>query len=249
MSQVQTQFFLKDATVKTFGKKTTYLVTTEKLIGLAAKPWSRQRPVDEARVAEIAAGIEAEKDVSGIILMAWHPAESLIVYDGQHRWKALVTTKTPVQVFVEILWDVTEDEIIHAFKQVNNSMPVSELYTNVSSSEVREVIEFYVRELCETYKDFVSTKKPNRPNFNRDLLTDELFRIWNNEFQQKVSIHRMVSELETLNNEYDSNECSVPRTIARKHPKIFEKCAKHKFWLFAESGHINVDHLATKLSV
>ncbi len=247
MSQVQTQFFLKDSAVKSFGKRTTYLVTTDQLIGLAAKPWSRQRPVDEARVAEIADGIATEKDVTGVLAMAWHPTENLVVYDGQHRWKALVTTRVPVRVFVEILWDVSEEEIIHAFKQVNNCMPVSELYTSVSPVEVRQDIELYVRELCETYPEFVSSKKPNRPNFNRDLLTDELFRLWNTEFQQKQSIARMVYELEKLNNDYEQDECSVPKTIARKHPKIFEKCAKHKFWLFAETGHINVNHLASKL--
>jgi hypothetical protein len=251
MSSVLFQHFLKDFEKKTAGKRTTYLIPIEKLRGLGACNWSRQRPADEARVLEIRRGIEASGDVSGILCMAWHPTEKLIVYDGQHRWKALLSIESSnIKVFVEILWDSTEDEIVAAFKTVNACVPVSELYLSAEATDVRPEINDIIVRICKNFPEFVSTAaKPNRPQFNRDVLAQELYEIWSDTFEKQQSIRAIEKGLMTLNRKYHEDPLSYPRTIVRKNPRIYEKCDKHRFWLFAESGHINRNHLVAMMSI
>jgi hypothetical protein len=244
------QAFLKNFAKKTSGTRTTYLVNLETLRNVGAKKWSLQRPADEARVAEIRSGIETCGDVSGILCMAWHPKENLIVYDGQHRWQALLgIDNTEIQVFVEIMWDCTEDAIVAAFKTANACVPVSELYLCQEAKDVRPDIGEVVTKLCQKFPDFVSTaKKPNRPQFNRDVLTQELYEIWSDTFEKEKTISEIYTGLGALNRKYHADPVSYPRTVVKKFPRIVEKCEKHGFWLFAESGHINRDHLRAVLN-
>lgn len=245
MTQVICQAFLKNWTTKTCGKRTTYLVDLDTLRNLGANKWSMQRPADDARVTEIRAGIAGAGDVGGILCMAWHPAEKLVVYDGQHRWKALLGIETSdIKVFVEVMWDATEEEIVAAFKTANACVPVSELYLDAEAKDVRPEIADLVVRICNKFRDFVSTvKKPNRPQFNRDGLTDELYDIWSTTFEKKRTIAEIGTALAKMNQKYHEDPLSSPRTLTKKNPRIVEKCEKHRFWLFAESGHINRDHL------
>jgi len=245
MSAVLFQHYLKDHTVKTCGKRTTYLIPLDKLRGLEANKWSRQRPADEARVLEIRTGIETAGDVTGVLCMAWHPVEKMIVYDGQHRWQALLSIQNPdIRVFLEVLWDATEEEIVAAFKTVNACVPVSELYIAAEARDVRPEINELVLRICKQFPEFVSTAaKPNRPQFNRDALSQELYEIWSTTFDKERTIADIGKGLVLMNRTYHEDPASVPRLAARKHPRILDKCNAHRFWLFAESGHINRKHL------
>jgi len=250
-SQTFIQRALSSNIVKISGKRTTYLLSIDSLREIGAKRWSLQRPADENRVTEICQWIEKEKDVSGIISMAWHPKETLIVYDGQHRWCALLKIQdTPIQAIVEIIWDATEEEIIASFQSINRSVSVPELYTDplVIIDNVRPEIIDFVTTLSTTYREFLSTTdKPNRPHFNRDKLSDELLTIWRDEFHKEIPFSRIVRGLVTMNEEYNTNELSVPREASRKYRRIYEKCNKHRFWLFAQTGRINTEHLSTTI--
>ena len=223
----------------------------ETLRGIGAKRWSRQRPADEARVAEIQAWIAHKKDVQGVISMAWDSKEGLIVYDGQHRWCACKgVADGGIRVLVEIMWDATEEEIVESFQSINRSVSVPELYTDPAmvAESVRPEIMDLVSVLAGKYKDFLSTSdKPNRPNFNRDRLTDELFAIWRDDLEKKVPFSSISRALITLIGEYHSDPYSAPREAVRKNVKMYEKCEKHGFWLFAQNGKINIDHLRATL--
>lgn len=249
MSAAIFQHYLKEFTVKTCGKRTTYLVPLTHLRGLEASKWSRQRPADDARVEEIRAGIESTGDVTGVLCMAWHPTEKMIVYDGQHRWKALLSIdRSDLRVFVEVLWDAAEEEIIAAFKTVNACVPVSELYFAPDARDVRPDIHELITRICQKFPDFVSTAaKPNRPQFNRDALAQEIYELWSDTFAKEQTVASIEKGLVTLNRTYHEDLGSYPRLASRKHPRIAEKCEKHRFWLFAESGHINRKHLAELL--
>lgn len=257
MAELLTQFTLKDFAVKTHKKKTTYLLPLGVLMVINAKPWNRQRPVDEARITEIAASIENEDDVSGIISMAWHPTQDLVIYDGQHRWSALkliyeVNKESTIRAFVEIMWTATEDEIEKAFKTINQAVSVSELYMDNSADveKVKVKIQEFVARMSQTFPTFVSAnKKPNRPNFNRDLVIDEIFRLWADIFERNVDISKIIKAIMQTNTEYQRNELSSPRTAVKKNIKTYEKCAKANFWLFAETGKLNIDHIKATLSV
>jgi hypothetical protein len=242
---------------KTLGKSVTYLMPHSVLLGLDVKPWSYQRPVDDARVADIAAGINEEKDVHGIIAMAWHPEENLVVYDGQHRWKALECI-TPgsveddeIKVFVEITWDATQDEITQRFKRVNNCVAVSELYMQGASADEQlaadqSEISAWMAAFCKKHREFVSTNgKPKRPQFNRDTFTEEIYSI---ACQQKVKICSLLAAITSLNEDYVADVRMRPTDKALGGSKtIKEKCEKHGLWLFAETGRLNLDHVMAKL--
>jgi len=235
--------------VKEANNKITYKLSIQVFNQLEAKPWSRQRPVDQLRVDQIAQSIQDQIDVDGTILMAWHPHEKLIVYDGQHRWKAIsqLPKEAPYWVLVEILWNTTEEQIYNEFVRVNKSVPVSELYTSpFVEKEARHDIEEFVKELVDKYRPFVSTtRKPQRPNFNRDVFTDELFSLWKDHFPEVdfSSLRRAILE---VNEEYHTNPMSTART-AKLGDKAREKCDTHKFWLFVETGRLDPRHIEIKL--
>lgn len=244
------QHYLKDDAVKTCGKRTTYLVPLDKLRGLGASKWSMQRPADDARVLEIRTGIETAGDVTGVLCMAWHPIEKMIVYDGQHRWQALLSIQnSDIRVFVEVLWDATEEEIVAAFKTVNACVPVSELYLCPEAKDVRPEIKDLVTRINTQFPAFASpAKNPHRPHFNIHNLEQELYEIWSTTFDRKRTIADIGRGLVALNRRYQDDLTSCPRAVAKNHSKIIEKCEKYKFWLFAESGHINRDHLRAVLN-
>lgn len=250
------KYTLENYKIKVCGKRSTYLVPLQLLGMIGAKPWSRQRPVDEERVAAIGADIEESKDVSGIISLAWHPSENLVVYDGQHRWTALkhihhINKELDIRVFIEIIWEATEADIVKAFKTINQSVSVAELYLDPAADTeyVKVEIQEFVAMTAKQFSDFVSiSNKPNRPNFNRDLLTNELYKIWSDILEKKVPFNDIVVAIMKVNKEYHANPLSSPRTAVKKNMKTYEKCEKANFWLFAETGHINVDHLKAKLN-
>jgi len=244
--------------IKTEGNCVTYLMPHSVLLGLDVRPWSYQRPIDDARVSEISSGIKEEKDVHGIIAMAWHPEENLVVYDGQHRWKALESI-TPgsvedeeIKVFVEIAWDATQDEITRRFQRVNNCVAVSELYKQGASADEqlaadRDEISTWMAAFCKKHREFVSTNgKPKRPQFNRDTFTDEIYSI---ACDRKLKIGTLLEAITSLNEDYIADVRMRPTDKAMGGSKtIKEKCEKHGLWLFAETGRLNLDHVMAKLA-
>jgi len=248
MSQSLLQRTLEDHKVRQTPHRSTYVLPIFILKELGITRWSRQRPPAPERVEEIAAWIREHQDVVGTISLAWHPTERLVCYDGQHRLDALFQQEhVDITALVEIMWDTTELAIMAAFQTINRAVPVSELYTDPHDvvHSIKGEIADYVAGLATTYKPFLSTSaKPCRPNFNRDQLTEDLFHMWRDEFQEAVPFHRMVEALTRLNKSYDEDEDSIPKERTRKKfPAIHKKCSQHNMWLFAETGRLCVDDL------
>ena len=248
MSQSLVQRTLEDHKVRQTPHRSTYILPIFILKELGITRWSRQRPPAPERVEEIAAWIREHQDVVGTISLAWHPMERLVCYDGQHRFHALSQQENvDITVLVEIMWDTTELAIMAAFQTINRAVPVSELYTDQQDAlhVIKGEISDYVAGLATTYKAFLSTSaKPCRPNFNRDQLTEDLFHMWRDEFEEAVPFHKIVEALTRLNKSYDEDEDSIPKERTRKKfPAMYKKCSAHKFWLFAETGHLVVEDL------
>jgi len=256
MSQSLIQRTLEDQKVRQTPHRSTYVLPIFILKELGITRWSRQRPPAPERVEEIAAWIREHQDVVGTISLAWHPTERLVCYDGQHRLDALFqqveTQASPhpspmdITVLVEIMWESTELAIMAAFQTINRAVPVSELYTDPHDvvHSIKGEIADYVAGLAITYKPFLSTSaKPTRPNFNRDVLSDELFHLWRYDLQEAVPFQRIIGALTRLNEMYDTEEWSIPRLKTRKFPGIHKKCSAHKFWIFAETGRVPLDSL------
>jgi len=248
MSQSLIQRTLEDYKVRTTPHRITYVLPLFILKELGITRWSRQRPPAPERVEEIAAWIREHQDVVGTISLAWHPTERLVCYDGQHRLDALFQQENvDITVLVEIMWESTELAIMAAFQTINRAVPVSELYTDPHDvvHSIKGEIADYVAGLAITYKPFLSTSaKPCRPNFNRDQITEDLFHMWRDEFQEAVPFHRIVEALTRLNKTYDEDEDSIPKERTRKKfPAIHKKCSQYKMWLFAETGRLCVEDL------
>lgn len=235
---------LRVRAIRSSKNRVTYVLTCDTLHKLNAKRWSRQRPADETRVAEILSWITRESYVQGVLSMAWHPTEGLIVYDGQHRWRALLQVTVPVEVLVEILWDTDEQEIIRSFQAVNRSVPVPELYVDapLAADTLRGDVEAYIKTLVSRYPSHVSVSaRPNRPNFNRDKLSDTLYDLWKE--CGSPPFKTIVDALETVNQEYDTDPFSVPRISLCKSPAILKKCMETHFWLTAVSLDVLAEHV------
>lgn len=219
-----------------------YVLPLIQFLKLQPKAWSRQRPVDEARVEEIYESILSTGNIDGLLMMAWHPKERMIVYDGQHRFAAIerLDLEKDYNIVVDILWSASEEKIAEEFYRINKSVPVAELYlTPIIEDDVKIEIEMFVKDLSRKYPDFVKTaRKPNRPNFNRDNLTDELFHLWKNEFPT-VEFSKISSAILKLNEKYHTDLGSHARVSMRKNKASYEKCHANGFWLFAVDGHID----------
>ena len=248
MSKTLIERSIEDHKVRQTPTRITYSLPLFVLKELGITPWSRQRPPAPERVEEIATWIREHNDVVGTISLAWHPTERLVCYDGQHRLHALFKQENlDMTVLVEIMWDTTELAIMDSFKAINRAVPVSELYTDPHDvlHSVKGEIADYVTSLATTYKPFLSTSaKPTRPNFNRDVLSEELFHLWRDDLQEAVPFQRIIGALTRLNEMYDTEEWSIPRLkTVKKYPGIHKKCSAHQFWLFAETGRVPLEGL------
>lgn len=241
------EFLAPFRTMKESGKKITYCLPHEQLKQLPINPWSRQRTIDEQRASEIKDYIISSGDVPGIISLAYHPMEKLIVYDGQHRWKAL-TMMIPIKalVIIEILWDAEIKDIEESFQLINKCVPLTDLHTS-ADSEVRFEIERFVSKFVKDYKTLVSSSnQPKRPNFNQHMLESDIYKLYSEDFAAKFSIQRILKAITSLNEDYDSHEHSEARTSLRGKP-AYDKCEVAHMWLFAKHRQLSAKEIQKKL--
>jgi len=240
MSSAMFREYLKDAFVMDSGDHTLYAIPVSKLASMDIHTWSRNRPADEGRVAEIRGQHIASGHVDGTIRLAFTRGEGLVCYEGNHRRLAL--TDNIERVLVDILWDVSQERIIEEFRLINKAVPVSELYTEVDmDSAARHKIEEFVRGWCIKYKAFVSASpRPNRPQFNRDMFTQELVRVWTELGRPKIE--ELLTAVECVNTAYGSEQLGFSKE-AIKSERTLHKCTEGGLWLFALTGTLSKGHL------
>jgi hypothetical protein len=216
----------------TSGDHAMYAIPAEKLMSLAdegtLKVWSGNRPADMARVEEVRKEQAESHHVDGTIRVAYIVNVGLVCYEGNHRRLALNPEIS--RVLVDILWNVSNDRVVHEFMLVNKAVSVPELYTevDVDATEKNKITKF-VADWCVKYKAFVSTSaRPNRPQFNRDTFTQELTRLWK---KFECPADTLLSAVERLNSAY-ANELLGDRNKI-KSENILKKCKVGGLWLFA----------------
>lgn len=192
------------------------------------KNWSKNRPPDPIRVSQIAEFYRNNntKLVPGIISI-WQPSnekENRWVYDGIHRLMAAFEYGEPMIVLLQFRFTDKEQDIIDDFIHLNKSISVPFVYIDNDQIKKR-VCEKIVGDLCSRYPSFVSpSKRPNRCNFNRDLLMD-FFSELDLDFQ-KPGIDTLIQlELEKLN-------LKAKEHVLKNHIAFPNKCAFHNFYLF-----------------
>jgi hypothetical protein len=240
MSSALFREYLKDTFVMTSGDHHLYAIPISMLATMDIRTWSRNRPADEGRVAEIRNHHLASGHVDGTIRLAFTRGEGLVCYEGNHRRLAL--TDNIEKVLVDILWDVPQERIIEEFRLINKAVPVSELYTELDmDSAARHNIEEFVRGWCVKYRAFVSASaRPNRPQFNRDMFTQELVRVWTELGRPPAG--DLLSAVESVNTAYGQEQLGFHKT-AIKSERTLHKCAEGGLWLFALSGTLSKSHI------
>jgi hypothetical protein len=217
------------------------------------KNWKYNRPPDLIRCVDIAKYIFfSKKPVDSMFYLFFNNInETFEIIDGIHRYNALKYIKqensksidfiTPGDfgnnndafwfyqqfVILNIRFNSLEEELIGAFKNLNKSNPVPDLYFRDEVKERREVIENIVKKWQIKYKPhFSSSIKPNVPNINRDRFVDLLDKLYDKYDIKLESQYVLEDALENMN-EYIKN--NIPKKLSEI---IIKKCNETGCYLF-----------------
>lgn len=202
------------------------------------RTWKNNRPPDIHRVKEVVDHLRDTNIMDGQILLAIIDGEC-VCYDGAHRLEASKLYFPIGGIQVRIIKDSTNEEIKQEFLRINKNVPVPELYFSDDDISMRltKIISSVVKSLSENYKAFLSTsRRPKRPNFNRDTLVEELGDIVKTHIRSEnimnLTEDKIGEWLQNTNNTIRANHYQKnPRIKASS--KILSKCETHKLYLFA----------------
>ena len=196
---------------------------------LPIRRWKFNRPADAERVFEIQEYMKTSKRVDGIIYLASVNNE-LVCYEGNHRREAMKGVDGLHLVLVDILWNATDEMVKDEFVRLNKAVSVPELYLGDTSASAMEDIRTLVDAFCKNYKKLkVNSGRPQRPNFNRDMLTDEFTRVMREQNLTPPEFEKWITERNRELSQQDRK--GLP-------DKIIKKCEETGLWLFARSSRL-----------
>lgn len=220
----------KSKVVCEHGSHYIYLVPFEVFVQLPITLWKYNRPPDEKRVLDIEAEMRQSQRMDGCLYLASVNNE-LVCYEGNHRREALKHLHSCQPILVDMLWNVDDDLLKREFARLNKAVSVPELYINPNLISIKSEIQDIVKELCTTYPSHLSTKQRcQRPNFNRDNLTDQIIRIIK---EASIDMDTFKSKLQELNEKNKNDD------HAKHNPQMVKKCVESGLWLFIHSTHLD----------
>ena len=210
-----------------------YLCSSFDLKGV--EMWRYNRPHDQVRVDEIKSYIDKTGVVDGIIYLAEIEKDGCIkyvCYDGNHRRLAL-KGMDETKVIIHLLLDADDELIRKKFVALNQANPVPELYMIEEDEDILEkvksVVNDVVRDLVRMFPKNVSTsKKPKRPNFNRDMVVDQLGTFIMEGKMYDLGKEELLKKLLELNIKYMSGY-NLPKRVSKN---ILDKCKNNRCYLF-----------------
>lgn len=202
-----------------------YLIAFEDFKQLLIELWKFNRPPDEGRVNEIAAEMMKQQRMDGCIYLATIH-NKIVCYEGNHRREAIARVPTSLQpILVDMVWNADDEFVKREFMRLNKAVSVPELYINTELISVKADIQDLVKQICVAHPEHVSPKpKCQRPNFNRDVFTDEITNIIK---ETGIDVPTFQSKLQVLNDRNKHSDHSKLSEAIRK------KCEKSGFWIFA----------------
>jgi hypothetical protein len=210
------------------GTHSIYLIPFELFQKLPVQRWKYNRPPDADRVAEIHEWMKISKRMDGVLYLAMID-NILICYESNHRREALKGLTEMNHILTDILWNADDDMVKAEFQRLNKAVSVPELYIEQPSNtdEIRNLVDTF----CKTHKKLkVNSGKPQRPNFNRDMVTDEFTRVMR---EKSMTCEQLVHWLGERNRELSNRDKSnLPN-------KILQKCEETGLWLFAWSSKLD----------
>jgi len=206
-----------------------YWIPVKVFNSLPIKLWRHNRPCDQARVQEIHEYMKKSKRMDGMIYLATL-GDELVCYESNHRREALKGLEDMSPILVDFLPNTTDEILREEFIRLNKAVSVPELYFSQDPEQLFHDLKVAVDDFCETYKKHrVTSNKPQRPNFNRDILMDEFYRV--------------IKELNIDVEEFIKRLCRHNRRLLVKDTpglsqKVIEKCTESGLWLFAWSSKL-----------
>ena len=227
------QKYLKEYFLYGSNNRKVYKIPTKVFLELDVERWKYNRPADEQRVKEIRKSYKIKKHMAGCIFLAECDGD-LVCYDGNHRRLALISCVR--YLIVDIMWNVSSNEIKQEFIDINKCVSVPELYKENNNYEIRIKIDEWVCELCKKYPRHVSSSPhPHRPNFNRDNMVQEIMSFYEDE-GKSFTIDNVLSGLVKLNKKYKKGW-----KVDKK--EVSEKCLETDFYLYCYERTFNTKHL------
>lgn len=223
-----------------------FAIRVRDFLQLPIKNWRYNRPVDKPRSREIAAYLTKTKQPMETVFYLVKTDKGYEVLDGIHRYTALkIIEEEPVdyitglvcygdaEVLVNIRFDATDGETIDAFKSLNKSIPVPELYMRDPDQVKRDIVESVVKKWSMQYADhFSPSRKPVRPNMNRDTFIEVITEIYD---KYNTDDNVTIDDMERLL--LECNRAAHQEFAEEEKPKsAIEKCKRTGFWLFMMSA-------------
>lgn len=204
------------------------------------RKWSKNRHPDLERVHEMHDFFKSGGYIPKFIHLAELKGEGLVCYDGNHRRELLkLINDGDVECIVDVLFSASDEEIYDAFSSVNKAVDVPEIYLE-DVSNIKDAVLELVKKYETRHKSFTSKSSRCRaPNFNRDVLTDNITTIYKY-FNGTKSISDIEEALDKLNKEYANGK--ICKSHAKYPTSVIDKCKKNGLWLFLER-EISCEHV------
>jgi hypothetical protein len=213
-------------------KEYLYLSETENITKYI-KNWIYNRPCDELRVKKIKESIQNGSYINEPLYIAELISEekeiTYVCYDGNHRMKAFDGKKSQ-KIFVNLIKNVNNGDIKKRFITLNSGCPVPELYMEQTSGHLKDDIEYITDKICDNFKKcWSSSRRPRKPNFNKDNVKDILFTYLQNKVFDK---YIMYGKILKLNNIYKNKFIENRDLFKHISKKQIDKAIKTDCYLF-----------------
>ena len=234
METILRDFLTKNASGGPHGSHYVYWVPIAVFNQLPVVLWKHNRPPDPERVAEIRQYVSESKRADGMIYLAC-VNQQLVCYESNHRREALKGLAGIADVLVDVLWSATDEMVKQEFFRLNKAVSVPDLYVDNSTEESVSSVLSAVDSFCARYPKLRSPSgRPNRPNYNRDVFTQEFIRVMK---EIRVPANELLNRLDRLNAEMSTR----PRN--KLTANVGQKCEAAGLWLFAWSPVLNASEL------
>jgi hypothetical protein len=211
-----------------------YWVPVKVMNSLPVKLWKYNRPPDQDRVKEIQEYMKTSKRMDGMIYLATI-GDDLVCYESNHRREALKGLEDMSPILVDFLPNTTDDTVKEEFLRLNKAVSVPELYFSQNPEQLFSDLKIAVDDFCEIYKKHkVNSNKPQRPNFNRDILMDEFYRVIK---ELNIDVEEFITRLSRYNRRL------MLKDKTGLSSKIIDKCNDSKLWLFAWSSKLDAKEI------
>lgn len=230
------KYLQENASGGAHGSHHVYWVPIKIFNSLPITSWKFNRPPDTERVAEIRVFMKESKRVDGLIYLAC-VNHQLVCYESNHRREALreQMPEDMAPILVDVLWDATDEMVKAEFFRLNKAVSVPDLYVDNTPEDNVATVLAAVDRFCSKYPKLRSaSSRPQRPNYNRDNLTQEFVRLMK---ELHIPAEELLARLERL------NQKMAEVSHHRLSESVVQKCTASGLWLFAWSAVINEKNL------